>query len=170
MIQLNSTKKVLDYFNIHNDFIFNHNKNSDLIGNWYINIFRIDRKPIFILVNENTLLSFLIYKNIRKNKIESLFDEFKNTIEIYLKHEKFNDDTITSIMNQCEVVQLTRTHDRSILGTINDLVYIYKVWIFDEGGLNSCDFLNLFTRINRIPQRNLKWLFSIEQTKIVLKN
>jgi hypothetical protein len=170
MIQLNSTKKVIDYFKIQDDCILTHKENNDFIGNWYINIFKIERKPIFILINEKTFLSFLIHTGIHKKNINSLFDIFRNEFEIYLKYEKFDDNIIKSVLSQYLDIKITKTYDRSILGTINNLIDIYKIMIYTEGGLNNCDFINIFSRINRIPQRRLNWLFSIEQTRKLLEN
>jgi hypothetical protein len=170
MIQLNFTKNIIDYFKIQDDCIFIHKENNDLIGNWYLNIFRIERKPIFVLVNEKTFLSFIIHTGINKNNLQSLFDAFRNELEIYLKHEKFDDNIIKSILKQYLDIQITKTYDRSILGTMNNLIDIYKIMIYDEGGLKYCDLINIFLRINRIPQRRLNWLFSIEQTRKLLEN
>jgi hypothetical protein len=167
MIQLKCTKKVIDYFNIQDIELFESKEIHELLGNWYLNIFKLERKTIFIFVNERTLFSFIIF-GINKNNYNTLIDKFRYDLEYLLKYEKIDNKKIEFVSNQCKDIQITKTNNRSILGTLNNLIEIYKCMIYDEGGLIYCNLMNIISKINRIPQKKLSWLFSIEKTKEIL--
>jgi hypothetical protein len=66
-------------------------------------------------------------------------------------------------------IQITKTTNRSILGSLIDLMNMYKCMIYQEGGLKHYDLSNIISKINRTPQKNLSWHLSIEKTKELLE-
>jgi len=54
---------------------------------------------------------------------------------------------------------------------MNDLLSLYQHFITSDGGLDYCDLNEIMMRLNRTPQRNLDWCFSVEALhKLLLTN
>ena len=51
---------------------------------------------------------------------------------------------------------------------MNDLVSLYKHSILYEGGFKNIDIGRLILDINRTPQKNIGWSYSIEVVKELL--
>ena len=51
---------------------------------------------------------------------------------------------------------------------MNDLMSLYKHIIYSDGGLKYCDLNDVIRKINRTPQRNIGWGYSIDLAKELL--
>lgn len=163
MIQIRCTKKVLDTLGINNSELCECKETKAILGNWYTNIFMLERKKTLIFMSEKTFLSFIL-SGVRKDNIKKLPDIFYKGLEQELKNEGVDQNKISAILNDLFHIELTKTFSRSVLGNLNDLVDMYKNMIFSYGGLNYCNLTNIIKKVNRTPQRKLDWRNSIERT------
>lgn len=162
MIQLRCTKKVLEYLGIKKDQLCDFQDSDTLLGNWYLNMINIERRKILIFMNENTLLSFLVY-GMKKDKIDKLPEIFLGGLDQVLRYEGIKDRKIDYVLNQNILIEITKTNSRSLLGNLNDLIYLYISMIDAQGGIQYCDMTKIIKQINRTPQRNLNWGRSINK-------
>lgn len=132
-----------------------------ILGNWYINLFTVDRRKTLIFMNERTLLSFIIF-GMRKDNIGKFKEYFHRGLTQVLLMENVEDEKIEEILAQYETIEFTRTDSRTLLGNLNDLVDMYKHSILYDGGLKKCDLTSIIRQMNRTPQRNLGWNYSVE--------
>jgi len=80
-----------------------------------------------------------------------------------------NQNNIEKILSDYENVEFTKTENRSVLGNLNELVSLYKHNIYYDHGLKYCDLTNIIHRVNRMPQRNIGWKYSIDAVNELLK-
>lgn len=161
MLQIRCTKKVLDAMSLRQTDLSGVKEPDSILGNWYANIFTVDRRKTLIFMNERTLLSFVIY-GMRKDNIANFKEYFHRGLRQVLLMENVEDEKIEEILAQYETIEFTRTNSRTVLGNLNDLVDLYKYLILYDGGLKECDLTSIIRRMNRTPQRNLGWKYSVD--------
>lgn len=167
MLQLRCTAKVQKALGIKPGDLAEPTKGDSLLGNWYINLFTVDRRKTLIFVNEKTLLSFIIF-GIKKSNIKNTPETFLRGLDQLLTIEGFTPRDIDKVFRDYEAYQFTKTVSRSVLGNMNDLVDLYKHYILYDGGFKHVDVGKVILQINRTPQRNLGWSNSIEMIRELL--
>lgn len=161
MLQIRCTKKVLDALGLRQTDLCGTKEPDSILGNWYANLFTVDRRKTLIFINERTLLSFIVY-GMRKDNIGNFKEYFHRGLRQLLLIESIGNEKIEEILAQYETVELTKTDSRTVLGNLNDLVDMYKYLIVYDGGLKECDLTSIIRQANRTPQRNLGWKYSVE--------
>ena len=167
MLQLRCTAKVQKELGIKPGELAEVKAGDSLLGNWYVNIFTVDRRKTFIFVNEKTLLSFIIF-GVKKSNVKKTPEILLRGIDQLLAIEGFDTGKINSVFKGYESYEFTKTASKRILGNMNDLVGLYRHSILYDGGFKYVDIGELILRINRTPQRNLGWSSSIETVKELL--
>jgi hypothetical protein len=143
-------------------------KNPDsLLGNWYVNLFVVDRRKAFLFMNERTFLSFIGF-GIKKSNIQKMQELFLKGLGEFLASERFGISAINNVLAGYGSIELTKTNSRGMLGTMNDLAVLYKHFILSEGGFENCDLSRIISKINRTPQRNLGWSNPVEIARELL--
>jgi len=138
-----------------------------LLGNWYANLFVLDRRKAFLFMNERTFLSFIAF-GIKKSNIQKMQELFLKGLDEFLTSEGFGISAINNVFAGYGSIELAKTDGRSILGNMNDLAALYKHFILSEGGFENCDLSRIVSKINRTPQRNLGWLNPFEIARDLL--
>jgi hypothetical protein len=160
MLQLHCTQKVRKQFGIDVDSHDSKPSNAAL-GNWYVNLGTIDRRKTLIFMSERTLLSFLLF-GVKKQTQVSLADLFVRGLAQLLELEEFTEPQIHRAMGVGGHLQYSKTGNRKALGNLNDLQQLYTITILNEGGFSHCDLWAIIRKMNRMPQRNIGWAYSIE--------
>ncbi|HEY5603546.1 MAG TPA: hypothetical protein VIM41_10580 [Gammaproteobacteria bacterium] len=166
-MQIRCTQKLLKELGVKNSEPDDFDNPITLLGNWYANIFFLDRKKTIIFMNEQTRLSFIIY-GIRKDNIKNFPIIFLNGVEQLLVLEGISDSAIDKVLDEYSQIFVTKTTNKSLLGNMNDLVNLYTHFVLSSGGLKHADLMDIIARINRTPQRNIGWSNSAEAVKELL--
>ena len=161
MLQIRCTKKVLDAIGIKQKGLGSIKEADSLLGNWYANLFSADRRKIIIFMNEKTLFSFVLV-GIKKDNIKKIVEMFYRGLEQVLTLEGIDAAKIEKALAEYEDVGFTKTESRSLLGNMKQLVDYYTHFIYYDYGLKHCDITDIMHRINRMPQKNIEWKYSIE--------
>ena len=167
MLQLRCTAKVQKEFGIKPSELVEAGSDSSLLGNWYINLFIVDRRKTFIFMNEKTLLSFVIF-GVKKSNVKKMPEIFLRGLDQLLAIEGFELNQINRVFEGYDSYEFTKTTSKRVLGNMNDLAALYKHSILYQGGFKCVDVGELIFKINRTPQRNLGWSSSIELVKELL--
>ena len=168
MLQIRCTKKVLDALGLRQTGLSGIKEPDTILGNWYSHLFTVDRRKTIIFMNERTLLSFIVF-GMRKDNIANFKEYFYRGLRQLLLIENIGNEKIEEILAQYETVELTKTDSRTVLGNLNDLVDMYKYLILYDGGLKECDLTSIIRQVNRTPQRNLGWKYSMDILAELLK-
>ena len=164
MVQLGCTTKVLEQFRLRKDFLSEPRRGDAVLGNWYVGLVTIERRKTLIFMNERTLLSFLLF-GVKKSNAQALGDLFIAGLTQLLQLEGFSQPGIAQALGGCELVELSRTMNRKALGNLNNLARLYRWHILSEGGFKHCDLWQIISGLNRMPQRNIGWGYSIDLAK-----
>jgi hypothetical protein len=168
MFQLRCTQKVQKELGLKPDDICDVRNPDSLLGNWYVNLFVVDRRKTFLFMNERTFLSFIAF-GIRKSNVQKMPELFLRGLDEVLTLEGFGMPAINDAFAGYGSIELTKTDSRSMLGNMKDLTDLYKHFILSEGGFNNCDLKRIISKINRMPQRNLGWSNSVEVARELLR-
>ena len=168
MLYLKCTATVQKIVGLHKENLADAVESEAPLGNWYVNQFKADRKQIFVFMSESTLLSFILYKGKKPVTVESLPNMLLAGLQQLLEMRGLPTAAIEKALLHYESGAYTKTDNRSSLGTLNDLVYIYRHMIESSGGLASCDLTDIIMKINGMPQRKLAWSNSWAVTRAKL--
>ena len=160
MLQLRITGKLQKEIGIKPEFFSDVAEHDTVLGNWYLNIFTLDRRKAIIFLNERTLYSFILY-GVKKLSVEKIGESFIAGLEQALEFEGIPSNIIKRIKLEYGMFEFTKTDSKKVLGNMNDLVSLYSHFVYYDGGLKNCDMTEVIMRINRTPQRNIGWDYSI---------
>lgn len=138
-----------------------------LLGDWYANLFYVERRKCLIFSNSRTLYSFMLF-DLDRASIKNLSSIFRAGLEKALSDDSIAVSTIEQLSGELKDISCGKTHDKSVLGTMNDHVRSVKWIISDNGGLDSSDASEIIKHLNRIPLMPRKYAYSIEELKRVL--
>ena len=168
MLQFRCTAKVQKEIGIKPKDLNEIADGKSMLGNWYVNISTIDRRKTFLFVNERTLLSFILY-GIKKSNITNMHEMFLKALNQLLLMEGVDYPVIDKLNNEYLHLEYTKTNSKKVLGNMNDLMSLYKHFIYSDGGLQYCDLTEIIHQINKTPQKNIGWGYSIDLAKELLQ-
>ncbi|WP_067522832.1 DUF6933 domain-containing protein [Endozoicomonas ascidiicola] len=167
MIQLRCTKKVQDLLSLKKENLSEPSDSQHIIGNWFVNVFTQNRRNILVYMNEKTLLSFIIV-GVTKSKAKLIIEGFPIGLAHLLDSEGFSDHQISKVVESLQEIYIAPTASRKFNGNMNDLIFMYQNHIEMDGGLEHCDLEAIIKKVNRTPQRNIDWEYSITKAKKLL--
>jgi len=167
MSLIRCTAKILKEIGVKGADLFAEEPSCLGLGAWYANLLRIDRRKCVLFTSEKTLYSFLVL-GVKKADFKRFDVLFASNLRLNLENEGFREDVIEKVIGDYARIDLGKTRDRSILGSMNDHAYHYKFYIQGEGGLSSCDILSLNKKINRTPMGALGNNYGIEEIRYLL--
>ena len=138
------------------------------LGNWYANLLRIEKRKCVIFTNERTLYTFLIPK-VMKTNLKNIEEEFLISLSYNLQNEGFGLHVINTVMQEYQTIGFAKTMNKSVLGSMTDLVYQYEAQILRAGGIGNIKILQINHIINRTPMSALKYKFPIEALRNVFE-
>jgi hypothetical protein len=164
MLQFRCTAKVQKALGIKPKELSGIVENDTMLGDWYVNIFMLDRRKTFIFMNEKTLLSFIVY-GIKKANIKNIHEMFLKCLNQQLLMEGVDYPVINKLNDEYTALSYTKTNSKKVLGNLNELVHLYTHYVYYEGGLKVCDLSDIIHKINKVPQRNIDWKEAINVAK-----
>jgi len=167
MIQLRCTAKAQKQLGIKPSELGDIKDPDSTLGNWYLNLFTIDRRKTFLFMNDKTLLSFILF-GVKKSNTIHIYEIFLKALNQLLLMEGFDTDVINKINDEYLDLEYTKTSSKKLLGNMNDIMDNYKYSIQIEGGFKYCNLNTIIYKINRMPQRNIGWKYSIDAAKELL--
>lgn len=96
------------------------------LNTWHANVFTLDRRKTIVFMNDLTRLSLTIIgvKKAQLKNVEALFvDELRN----YLISEDIGEEVISRYIEENKGMMITSTNDRSVIGTLNEIIYTMKI-------------------------------------------
>jgi len=166
MAILRCTKKLLSELNIRpgdNQHLF------DDLGSWHCNLLRIDRRKCILFTHDRTLYSFLV-PCLTKPDFQNIYEIFRQNLLKNLIQEAIPQQHIELFLENTRKIKISKSNNRSVLGSMNELTFQLKYQINDEGGLLNTDIMMLNHDLNRIPMSTIKEIFSIYELKNFLNS
>ncbi|MFC1815546.1 DUF6933 domain-containing protein [Thermodesulfobacteriota bacterium] len=141
----------------------------DEFGSWHCNLLRIDRRKCVLFTHDRTLYSFLV-PGLTKPDFQNIYEVFRQRLFKNLLEEKIPQKQIELFLDNNRKIEIAKTNNRSVLGSMNDLTFQLKYKICDEGGILNTNFLKLNHDLNRIPMSALKEIYSIYELEKFLNS
>ena len=130
------------------------------LGSWHANLIYIDGKKCVVFANDKTLFNF-IATDVIKAQFKNLSSLFTDLLQSTLASEQIPQSIIALIIAEYDGIDYKKTDSRSVLGTINDLAFIYKNQIRSSGGVHSYKIPEIISQQNHMPMGALKYGQSI---------
>jgi len=129
---------------------------------WHANLFLIERRKCVLLTHDATLYSVFV-PGLKKPEFARLDDVFGQRLFTTMRWDEFSQEQIERMLDACRVIRYTRTNNRSVLGSMNDLRFQIEVTAQMDGGLDHVDLFDLHHRLNRIPKSAIGGKYSVER-------
>ena len=140
---------------------------SDDVGSWHVNLLRVDRRKCILFTHDVTLYSFFV-PGLKKPQFEIFQEVFGQNLFKNLLYENFPQNQIEIVLDKHREIVITKTNNRSVLGSMNDLAFQLKYLISGMGGLVNVDILKLNKELNRIPMSSIEEIYSIYEFRKLL--
>ncbi len=134
---------------------------------WHANLLRVDRKKCLLFTNNQTLYSIFL-SSMKKSDLENFDKVFRLGLFTSLLAEGFTEPQIEYVLSKHQQIVIAKTNSRSILGSMNDLVFQIKSMIYMKGGLANADLYEINKQLNRIPMSAINYKASIDELKRLL--
>ncbi len=134
----------------------------DSPDDWHANIFTIDRRFYVIFCEDRSRLTCLAGP-VKKPDLQKLPTLLQLSLRRTLHHEGFSETSTLYATSKLNCMRLTKTNNRSILGTISDNIWHIEVHVYDAGGVEPFGIENFSHHVNHMPMNPLKWKYAIEE-------
>jgi Domain of unknown function (DUF6933) len=123
MLVFRGTKKMLDEMRLRKKDL--DDPGEGFMGSWFVNVFHLERRKAVLITNDRTLYSVLLW-GLRRPDFDDLASRFIAGLVYNLKRDGFDHGLIASIGLVCHPVKWTTTNNRSVLGSMNDMIFLSK--------------------------------------------
>ncbi len=137
------------------------------LSGWHANIFRADRRKCILFTHDKTLYSLFI-PGLLKTHFQNIREVFGQELFKSLLSEDLSQKHIELVLDDISEIKITKTNNRSVLGSMNDLIFNIKFVIDQNGGLMNTDIYELNHNLNRIPMGAIGMDYSIDALKTLL--
>jgi len=129
---------------------------------WHANVLRFDRRKCVLFTHDATLYSVFV-PGLKKPEFEHLDEVFGRRLFKALVWDEFPQTQIERMLEACRVIRFTRSSNRSVLGSMNDMRFQIRWHVEDDGGLANVDLAQLHHRLNRIPFGAIDYKYPVER-------
>jgi hypothetical protein len=168
MIHLQCTQSVLKILGVKPAELRQAEDTDAVLGNWTVTDLVINRRHAYLFMSDKTLLSFILLEGKRRLALTNVQDMLLAGLSQLLGFLEVPPADVARVLNQLDVVAITKTKDRSLLGNLTSLADEYQHRIHFLGGIDRCDLTKVILSANSGPQRRLGWASSTEITREIL--
>ncbi len=138
-----------------------------LVRDWHANILTINRKKCILVTHTLSLYSFFIYGVTRKD-FDSFITLFNDHLRAQLKSEGLSKPALFDTKGDDVDLIITKTNNRSVLGSMNELSYGLEYAVWDWEGIGAPDEVKMADRINDTPMTAIKETWPPRELKSIL--
>jgi hypothetical protein len=124
------------------------------IYEWYANLLLVDRRKCCFFTQPTTLFSFFV-PGLKKADFTEYGTTFRENLRQALHREGFDDGLADFIVPANQAIGILKTTDRSVRGSMNDLIRMTRGYVEIAGGLAHCDIQGVNHNLNRAPMKAL---------------
>jgi len=131
------------------------------LGSWHANLIYIYRRKCILFVNDKTLFNF-IAPDVSRAEIKTLSVLFESFLPCVLSDAGFDASIIERIMSEYDEISYAKTKSRSVLGSMNDLAFHYRLHIQDAGGVHSYRVPSIIRKLNKMPMGAIAYAYPLD--------
>jgi len=119
------------------------------VNSWHANLFVIDRRKCVIFTHDRTLYSFLAL-GLTKPDFQHFKEVFRQGLFKSLIANAIPQKQLERFISLNHDIEFGKTNSRSVLGSMNDLIFHIKYRIFADGGILNAEINKANQYINHI--------------------
>jgi len=169
-IKIGITQKLKDQINI--NFLNTVEKYSPVLWTWHAGLRVIARKKCILFTNDLTLYSFIVY-GVNKKDLGNFLNLFKDNLILNLESENLTQQEIERIMSDSDKISITKTSNRSVLGSMNEFYRLIPFYIHNgfDSNTEHINIIGINKKLNRTPmQCTKKGFYPIDKLKETVRN
>ena len=148
MTILRCTNKVLKEFGRKKPALAEVPGNVSSMDEWYVNLFRLNRRKCLLFANAGTLFSFVAVGVARKD-IQNLPELFRKELSKALFYEEFSAGEIQKVMKQVDTITIAKACNRSVLGSMNQMLFEYEHTVYRHQYFEDKELIEANRDLNR---------------------
>ncbi|MDQ0193274.1 DUF6933 domain-containing protein [Paenibacillus wynnii] len=152
MITISLTKKLFELSSFVQD---QDNEINDEFYKWHANVFRMAKKNNIIFMNNKTRYNFILF-GVKKEHFKNFNQLFIKSLTENLQAEGIPDSKIIEYVSKANELKFTKTYDRSVLGSMTDMVKMTDFLIERYLPLQEMNIIELNQKNNHCPIVKLK--------------
>ena len=118
---------------------------------WHANLIRYGPKKLVLFCSSSTLFACLT-PPVTRAQIREPESIFLPALEAAMHADGYSASSIAYCKRRFSGMKVSKTIDRSVLGTMTDYLYHIDAVMNRFGGIDRCDFGYVSSRLNEIPQ------------------
>jgi hypothetical protein len=134
---------------------------------WHIHLFFLNHRKCVLAMNNKTRYTIVLY-GLRKEHFSNFSSLLVDAIRDSFLAEKFSEGVIQRYIDKTGDVIFAKTHDRSVLGQINDMIWMTECIISDYLPIKAVNIIELNKQNNRTPMVKMKYGHAIDALKEAL--
>ena len=166
MAMIACTKKLLDFADLSTSPL--PEAGYKPLHSWHANIFKVGRKTCLMIMNDLTRYQLVLY-GVKKEHFKDFGRTLRTNFEIILKADKFDEREISVVLSEMNRIAYTKTHNKSILGSINDQISMAEHWIQQYLPTEHLNIIDLNIKLNDSVILKLEEGYSRKAMKKALK-
>ena len=165
---ISCTKKLADAFKIKVFEVVPLRR--DPLYEWHANLFVYQRRKGVIVMNNLTRYSVVMY-GLKAEHFKKFDELVLSAIEQTFRAEGFSDEVISNYVRTCSRVIYAKSSDRSILGQINDVLYMMQYHMEDYLPTDTVFMIELSKKMSRTPMgKHIEYTYPIDMLQAELGN
>jgi len=167
MTILYCTRKTVKEAGFAEAWLQKNTQEGSFLESWHVHLFFRYRKKCLIFTNTQTLYSF-VAENVKRAEVRNLAALFRKELSRSLFYEEFSAEIMKKVNSATENIQFARASNRSVLSSMNDLIWQHDgcTETLEEKGCE--DFIAVNRQINRTPMGAMKYALPVERFKELL--
>lgn len=117
------------------------------LNSWHAHLFKVGRKKCVMIMNDLTRYQVVLY-GVRKEHVKDFQHLFLKNLEIVLKADQFTDQEVNLFLSNMDKVIYTKTHNRSIVGSLNEQIFMTQHWIEKYLPTDELNIVGLNVKLN----------------------
>ena len=164
MIYIRCTQKLIKHYGLKPNIP--EEAGDSILGDWYANIIPTDGGDLIVFLNERTLLTVAVPLCPENELFPTFVERVGNLLAMI-------DIPIHRIYRELEFyreILITKTKNRSLLGSLNDIAYHYQARAEMRAPNEKISLSDVELRGSNIPQKPLNWASASEvATDLLIK-
>jgi hypothetical protein len=144
MINLKCTKKLAKYLDI--KLCTDSVPCDTVLGNWYANIIDSAVGDVFLFVNERSLLTVVV----PACNVTQALVSFTQRVYQQLLMIGVSELSVKKELLSFSKIQLTKTNSRRILGTMNEMALMFRLYLHDVDYLDEARLAVIESKLNQV--------------------
>ena len=121
-----------------------------------------------MFMSDKTLLSFVMFEGNMPFDVTRIPGLLEHGMDNVLRFLDVPHAQVIAAVADLDIVALTKTSDRALMGNLASLKIDYQLCIAHAGGLQACNLTEIILNVNDGPQRRLGWASAKKLTQELL--